>query len=337
VPVKPGHGDHDSSRTRDADPTTLDINPGGELDRVATDVGRGPEVESRRKGRSRPKRARSSKAAPDRKGADAPSPATLDPTGDEDLIRLADQIRSSVAGLGDLLMEAWQRKVRLGELLAEARDRCKSRKGAWTTFLEACQVNERTAREAIQFYNRRGEIEELSRHGGAALTVTAAREQLSTPNRKVEPRRRRKPVNDDRGDPAPGALTSHPLPTVRGGSPGGDVEGAAPRGQTAADDHGQATQGSADLPTAADPVPTDPGVTAVPANMPEGAPDQESEEFAIHELADTFIIWVDRAIAKMTPDPYDPVFEDLRRAAPLMRDALRRIEAAVEAHAASRA
>jgi hypothetical protein len=334
VMKEPGRDDDEASGPRDPEATTLDIGPGAGLD-PGTDGGREPEGDAGGKAPHRRKRSRSTRSDTDREGDHATSRAVQVHPDDEELNRLAAQIHSTVNELGSLLMEALPRKLRLGELLAKARSRCKGRRGAWSTFLNTCRIKERAARESIQFFRRRGEIGKLNRHDGAALTVTAARMQLSKPRTKAEPRRAGKTI-DDPGGLVPGTNPSHPLPGETGGPPGGNVVGSSSRGRAAEGDHGHAVAVAAERPIPVAPPQTDPGLSPLPAEITTAPADHVLDEYTIHDIVGCLIAYLDRALSKMTSDPADPVLADLRRAAPLMRDVHRRIEAALEANEATK-
>ena len=105
-----------------------------------------------------------------------------DPVLDHELEAMAGQVRDTIDGLSSLLSDALERKLRLGELLTEAKGRCKPRRGAWTVFLSSCGLNERTAREAIQFVRERATVD-AQRHGRAGLTVSEVRIALAKPRK----------------------------------------------------------------------------------------------------------------------------------------------------------
>ena len=130
---------------------------------------------------------------------DAPDGGSLPVLGDA-LTRLSAQVHDVLNELGLLLSNALERKLRLGELLVEARGLCKAKSGNWAAFLESCGLQERTAREAMQFFRRRAEIDE-QRHGRAGLTVSEVRLALALP-RKVGRGKRSNPNATNDGGPA---------------------------------------------------------------------------------------------------------------------------------------
>ena len=99
---------------------------------------------------------------------------------------LATRIHSELDGLADLFATALDRKLELGRLLSEAKDRCKSGGVKWLEFLSPFSISERNAGEAIQFFRNLPEIEDMKRHGGADLTVSAVRKALSRGKAKTE-------------------------------------------------------------------------------------------------------------------------------------------------------
>ncbi len=105
---------------------------------------------------------------------------------------LSTMIRSEVKSLWDLLDDALARKLKLGQHLHEARGVCNALGKDWAKFIDSVGLKDRNAREAIQFFNRKDQIEQL-RHGGAALNVSIVRAELSQPRKEATKSRARGP------------------------------------------------------------------------------------------------------------------------------------------------
>ncbi|MDR3633349.1 MAG: hypothetical protein P4L84_05890 [Isosphaeraceae bacterium] len=108
---------------------------------------------------------------------------------DGDLEELASRFQSEYEGFLTAATDALDRKLRLGELLVQARQMC-TKRGTWRPFLERVGLadKERFVSECIRFAANRPQIEEAKRNGGSANSVTDVRVLLATPKALPAPK-----------------------------------------------------------------------------------------------------------------------------------------------------
>jgi hypothetical protein len=248
------------------------------------------------------------------------------------LAKLETDIRSEVDGLLSVLDDALTRKLRLGELLIEARAACDSLDEDWATFLESFGLKVRNAREAIQFYSRRAEIEE-KRHDGAALTVTMVRASLTRPRAESTTKEAGEIRDAVRPDDVMPSRRAVPSPSPQG-KRGEDVVGFGSASRPAEVFPAVAVEEVPDhLPVILDIDQVDdspPVAVPIPAS-PASPPD---DSVRVEEGCAIVLDFLEEQVARLASGEADPALESLELAAPKLREVLQRLDAALRARRA---
>jgi len=270
-------------------------------------------------------------------GGIAPPAAPGEADSRADSRRLEDlraKIVSEISGLRDVLSNALARKLKLGELLVEARDLSKSLGEDWMKLLESFGINERSAREAIQFYRRKDEIEK-QRHGGAVLSVTTVRAGLAQPRERASKRTPVVPREAIRGGGVEASTRSLPPPASQGQDCGGVVGVVSASGR--ADDDGlfEADRSSTPNPIATGIDPDDHLARPLPDRiLASSAPSQGIVEFAEGGCA-KFVDFLEVLIERLGEGVADRAIRALERDIPKMIAGLERLDAAVQGRRSS--
>jgi hypothetical protein len=142
-----------------------------------------------------------------------PPPQFIDEYGRPalELSNLASQINNAHAAAKAAMGTAFQRAVRCGELLSEAKKRVPH--GEWLPFLRGrCrEISERSAQDYIRLYTRRDEITKSA--GSADLSISDALALISKPKPETTSRKAAAPATAEKIAP-PAVVTTEAAPVV---------------------------------------------------------------------------------------------------------------------------
>ena len=246
------------------------------------------------------------------------------------LADLVTQIMSEVDGLSALLDDALARKFKFGKLLDQAQKQCKALKVDWTGFLAVCGLKERTAREAIRFHKNRAQIE-AERHGGAVLTVTAARAALSSPRAKGGPAGPPDPAagSSPTGDSASPRVLPPPAP--EGGEHGETSPRPGARVDLDDDRVVEAAEGPATTPGVVEEEGEGQPPPPVLGDVQAATDDRPSDLEAAEEACEAIMRILAEQIARVESGEADQAIEALRRAAPMILQGFQWLDEALRA------